>query len=169
MKLVIIENKKFLINEDKDFHSNYGVIKRGDLKKGITKTHLGHKAIILDPVLSDYIELMPRGPAIVKPFDIGLLIGITSLNKDSIVIEGGTGSGASAIMFSSIVKKVYSYEVRKDFFRVAKRNIDSLNIKNIVLKNEDIRKNKVKEADIFFLDLPEPWLAIETAYKSLKK
>ena len=73
------------------------------------------------------------------------------------------------IFLANICKKVYSHEIRKDFYEIAKKNIEKLNLKNIILKNQDIFKGIIeKNLDLITLDLSEPWKAVKNAIKALK-
>jgi len=168
-KLVIIGDKAFIWYKG-DLHTHKGVISKEKLKQyGRVETHKGVEAYILPLTIPDYIAKIKRGPAIIQPRDFGIITGLTGINKESIVVEAGTGSGAMAIMLANIVKMVYSYEKRKDFYRLAKKNIEKLGIKNIVLKNKDIYQGiDEKGVDLVFLDLPQPWLAVRPAFQALK-
>ena len=56
--------------------------------------------------------------------------------------DAGTGAGAIALNFGNVVGdkgQVYTYEIREDFAEIAKRNIDNFGIKNIEVKNQDIK------------------------------
>ena len=104
----------------------------------------------------DKIKKIKRGPAVMISKDIGAIIVNTGINKRSEVIEAGTGSGMLAAYLSRVVKRVYGYEKRKDFYELAKKNFKFLKIRNIKLKNEDVKKAKEK-VDLIVLDLANPW------------
>ena len=105
---------------------------------------------------TDKIKKIKRGPAVMIGKDIGAIIVNTGINKRSEVIEAGTGSGMLAAYLSRVVKRVYGYEKRKDFYELAKKNFKFLKIRNIKLKNEDVKKAKEK-VDLIVLDLANPW------------
>ncbi len=173
-KLLWGKNKNYLVrDESKDFHCNKGFIKSKDIlnsKPGdILKTNTGHCFYVLSPDFIDFYKKIKRGPQIIPRKDIGLIITETGLNKGSVVIETGSGSGGLGLFLSMICKKVYSYEIREDFFNLAKSNIEFLGIKNYIVKNKDSKLGfNEKNVDVIVLDLPDPWELIKAAKKSLK-
>ncbi len=104
----------------------------------------------------DKVRKIKRGPAVMISKDIGSIIVNTGMGKKSEVMEAGTGSGMLAAHLSRVVKKVYGYERREDFYELAKENFKKLKIRNIDLKNEDVKKAKEK-VDVIILDLANPW------------
>ena len=118
----------------------------------------------------DKIEKIRRGPAIMQKKDIGIILTYTSINKDSIILDAGTGSGVLSSYLSQFVKKVYTYEKDKRFIKIAEDNFKFLKIKNIELKNKDIYEGiKEKNLDLITLDLQEPWKVLKHAEKALKE
>ena len=113
---------------------------------------------------------LKRGPAIIIPKDIAIIISYTSLDKSSIVLDAGSGSGFLTCFLARFVKKVYSYDNRKEFLAIAKENAKMLGLKNIMFRNKDIYKEvKEKNLDLITLDLKEPRLALKNCYKALKQ
>ena len=168
--------KKYLIKEDKDFHSDFGFIKKEHLEKivegQILKTHLDKEFKVLKKDVNDYVELMERRCSILLPKDIGIIIAYTGLGSGSIVVEGGTGAGTTAIYFGNVVGdegRVTSYEIREDFAKIAKKNIQGFKLKNVEIKCQDMKKGiEEKDVDLIFLDLPKPWEMVEEVKKTLK-
>ena len=173
-KILCIKDRKYLIkDESKDFHCNYGLIKSEDIKKAkpgdVVKTNTGIELTVLDADFIDLYKKIKRGPQIIPRKDVGLIITETGLNKDSVVIETGAGSGGLGLFLSKICKKVYSYEIREDFFKLVKSNAEFLNIKNYLIKNKDAKLGfSEKNVDVIVLDLPDPWELIDSVKKSLK-
>ena len=65
--------------------------------------------------------------------------------------------------------KVFTYEIREDFAEVAKKNIDGFGIKNIEVKNQNIKDGiDEEEIDLVFLDLPKPFEIFEDVKKALR-
>ncbi|BAW30781.1 MAG TPA: tRNA (adenine-N1)-methyltransferase [Methanothermobacter sp.] len=177
MKILIDERgKKYIPPEDKDFQSDLGMIKKEKIKKSIPGdkllTHLGKEFKVIKANINDFIELMERKSSIILPKDIGTVIAYTGLGSGQRVLDAGTGSGSVAITLSNIVGdtgKVYTYEIREDFAALAKKNIEESGMKNITLKNKDIKEGiGEKNLDLIFLDLPRSWEIIENAKNALK-
>ena len=138
-------------------------------KNGKVKTNTGKEAIILDATFSDSYSRIKRGPQIIPLKDIGLIISETGIGKKSKVLDAGTGSGALACMLANISKEAVSYEKREDFFQIAQKNKEMLELKNLKIKNKDVYDCiEEKNLDVIILDLPEPWLAVGNAKKALK-
>lgn len=172
-KILLLGEKKYLIKAEKrKFSTEFGEIDLGKLigKKFGTKikSHLGKEFTAVEPSLPDILRKIKRGPQIITLKDAGLIASFTGLNKKSKVIEAGSGSGHLTIFLSKIADKVYSYEKREKFYEIAKKNIEDLNLKNVKIKNEDVKKCKEKNIDVFILDLGSPERHIETARKALK-
>ncbi|MEK6916298.1 MAG: methyltransferase domain-containing protein [Nanoarchaeota archaeon] len=172
--LVTKTNKRFLIKDiDKDVHTNFGLIKAEDIKKAksgeIIKSNKDVEFTVFDAEFIDLYNKIKRGPQIIPRKDIGLIITEAGLNKESIIIETGSGSGGTGCFLAKICKKVYSYEIREDFYNITKKNVEYLGIKNMVLKNKDAKKGfSEKNVDAIILDLPDPWELMDSVKKSLK-
>ncbi|MCW1296532.1 MAG: tRNA (adenine-N1)-methyltransferase [Candidatus Parvarchaeota archaeon] len=171
------EIKKILIDEERlnsDINTNFGIIKKDHIlmaKEGdYIKSHIGKKFLVAKPSFTDVFEIIQRGPQIITLKDASLICAYTGINKESIVLDAGTGSGALTCFLANIAKTVYSYEKRKDFFKIAEKNIKLFGFKNIILKNRDVyKKIDEKDLDLIVLDLPEPWKALKNVKKSLKR
>ena len=167
------QGKKFYIKDlTKDFHNQYGFIKKRDLKKkdgSVLKTNTKKELTIFSPSFIDLYKKIKRGAQIIPLKDIGLIIAETGIDKNSKIIDAGSGSGALACFLAHLCKEVVTYDIRKDFIKIVEKNIEFLDLKNIKIKNKDVY-NKIdeKDADLIMLDLPEPWKAINAAKKALK-
>ncbi len=167
------EGKTFYLRDiSKDFHCQFGLIKAKELKKkdgSIIKTNTGKELIIFTPFFIDTYKKIKRGAQIITRKDIAAIIAETGINKDSKVVDAGTGSGALACFLANICKEVTTYEIRKDFLKIAEQNKKFLNLKNLKIKNKNIYEGiDEKNIDLITLDLPEPWKAIKPAKKALK-
>lgn len=176
MRILMDERGKKYIARDEEFHTNFGFIKKKDMENGkpgdILKTHLGHDFKVLNANINDYIDLMERKCSIILPKDIGIITVYTGTGAGDRVVDAGTGAGATSLHFGNIVGKegeVYSYEIRKDFSEIARRNVEKFGLTNIQIKNKDVTEGIDEEAiDMIFLDLPKPWDVVESAIESLK-
>ncbi len=171
--LVTPEGKSFYIKDiSKDFHCQFGLIKAKDLKKkdgSIIKTNTKKELTLFTPFFIDTYKKIKRAPQIITRKDAAMIIAETGINKDSKVVDAGAGSGALAILLANICKEVTTYEIRKDFIKIVKKNKELLHLKNLTIKNKDLYKGiDEKNIDLITLDLPEPWKAIEKAKKALK-
>ncbi|MFH2106098.1 MAG: methyltransferase domain-containing protein [Candidatus Micrarchaeota archaeon] len=114
---------------------------------------------------------LKRGPAIIQPKDAGMFIAYTGLNKDSVVAELGTGSGFMTIYLAQIAKHVTTYEMRDEFFQIAKSNVQKVGLDNVDCKLRNVLEQWIdeKELDLIFCDIKEPEVAIEKMHASLKE
>jgi len=174
IKKVIIaaDGKTFHVRDlDKDYHCQFGFIKKEDLKKkeGTVVTNTGKKLQLLPASFIDKYSKLRRLPQIIPLKDIGNIVTTTGVNHSSKVVDAGTGSGALACFLANIVKEVTSYELREDFIAAAEENVKLLQLKNIKIKNKDIC-NGIDESDVDLvtLDIPNPWDAVDSASKALK-
>lgn len=172
-KILITKNgHEFFVKDlNQDYHTEFGFVSKADLKKSNTlvKTNKGEELYLLEPSFIDQFKKIKRGPQIITPKDIGTIITETSLNKNSVVLDAGGGSGSLSCFLANLVKKVYCYEIRTDFVKIIEENKKNLSLKNLAIKNKDINQGITeKNLDLITLDLPEPWHVIPHAEKSLK-
>jgi tRNA (adenine57-N1/adenine58-N1)-methyltransferase len=168
--------KKYMISNDKDFHSDFGFIKKEDIEKSeegqILKSHMDKEFKVLKRDVNDYIQLMERRCSILLPKDVGIIMAYTGLGAGSVVVEGGTGAGTTALYFGNVVGdqgKVYSYEIREDFAQIAEKNVNGFGLENVEIKCKDMKEGiEEKDVDLIFLDLPKPWELVEGVKESLK-
>ncbi len=163
----------FVKDLDKDFHTKFGVIKKEDIKKAkdgevILSDH-HEECVVYSPSFIDQYRKIERLPQIPLLKDIGFIIAELGLGRDSVIVEGGSGSGGIACFLANIVKKVISFEIKDEHIAVVKKNIEELGIDNLEVKKQSMYEDLgVKNADAVILDLPEPWNAIEPSEKALK-
>ena len=113
---------------------------------------------------------LKRGPQVILPKDIGIIMSYTGVNKNSICIDVGTGSGWLALSLSMVAKKVYSYEIREDFIEIAEKNREILGIENIIFRHQNACEHIDEEdADIMTVDIPNAERILPNAAKALKK
>ena len=172
--LITKEGRKFYAkNIDEDLHTQYGIIKKEDLinsKDGtLLRSNTNKEFFIFSPSFIDFYRKIKRDAQIIPLKDVGYIVAETGINKESRILDAGSGSGALSCFLASIAKEVVTYEIREDFIEIVKHNIDFLSLKNIKIKNKDIYEGiDEKNVDVVVLDLPEPWKAIGSAKKALK-
>ena len=171
-KILINKHDKFLVKDlNNDFHTKHGYFKKQDLKKTSSKIKSNTKKefTVFDPYFIDLYRKIKRDAQIIPLKDIGLIVSETGINKNSKVVDAGSGSGALCCFLANIVKEVITYEIREDFIKIVKKNIDFLKLKNIKIKNKNVYDGiSEKNIDLIVLDVPEPWKAINAAKKALK-
>jgi protein-L-isoaspartate(D-aspartate) O-methyltransferase len=77
------------------------------------------------------------GQTISQPYIVALMTELLSLNKNSRVLEVGTGSGYQAAVLAEIAKEVYTVEIVKGLHGNSDRVLKSLGYKNIKTMNSD--------------------------------
>ncbi len=113
---------------------------------------------------------LKRGPQVVLPKDIGMIIAYSGIGKESVCVDAGTGSGWLAVSLARIAKHVTSYDVREDFMKIAERNKEQEQLGNLTLKIGDVTKKiSEKNVDLVTLDMPDSEKALKNAYKALKE
>jgi tRNA (adenine57-N1/adenine58-N1)-methyltransferase catalytic subunit len=173
MKILMTSTGRKFFYKGQDLHTEYGFIKKEDIEAGKPgKKLLTNKNVemtLLEPSFIDVYRRIKRMPQIIPLKDIGPIIAETGINRKSVVLDSGAGSGGTVCFLANIVKKVYTYDIRDDFLEVVKHNIEFLGLKNVKVKHQDVcKKISEKNLDLVLLDLPTPWEAIENAAKALK-
>lgn len=177
--LYLSQRKTYLVKAEagKSFHTHKGFIKFDDVigkEYGSTLlSSLGFEFILLKPLLRDFIMKSARATQITYPKDIALIVMFSGIGPGSRVVEAGTGTGALTSALAHYVKpdgKVYSYEIRQEFQKLAEKNLTRAGLLGFVeLKNKDVTAG-IDESDVdaVILDLATPWLVISHAYNALK-
>jgi len=157
------EGRKFYIRDaSKDFHSEFGFFSAADISKGgAIKSNKGTEAYVINSSFIDEYERIRRSPQIIPLKDIAAIISATGMNKDSVVVDAGSGSGAAACFFAKIAREVYSYEIRPDFMQIASENVKLLGLKNVILKNKDVYSG-IDERDA---DVVVHWVSTAGAFR----
>jgi len=173
MKVLINKEKSFLITDTtKDFHTADGFIKKEDLtlpNGSIVKTNKDVSYSIIDSQFIDVYNKMKRGAAIIIPKELGVILANTMVDKDSICVDAGGGSGALTCFLARYVKHVHCFDIREDHLKTVEYNIKKLNLTNVTAAVGNVYESiPVENVDLITLDVPEPWLALEHVSKSLK-
>ena len=173
--LLLNEEHSYLkIVEDKQMQVSSGVI---ELKSLIGKkfgsrvlTHKGGVFVVVKPSIADIIRRkFKRLPQAIIPKDAGLIIAKTGIGSESKIVEAGTGSGFATYFLSQYVKKVFTYELRKDFYDNVQKNFNGLKVKNVKFYNKSILDGiKEKEVDLVLLDMQKAEEAVPLTFKALK-
>jgi tRNA (adenine57-N1/adenine58-N1)-methyltransferase len=104
----------------------------------VIATRSGKELVLRLPRATDFFEQAKRSGAPMLPRDIGLVIGLTGMNKQDHVLDAGTGSGVAAVFFAGVAGRVTTCERREEFFRIAFDNIQETGLPNIDVVNQDV-------------------------------
>ncbi len=120
--------------------------------------------------LPESYKRLKRGPQVILPKDIGMIIAYTGVNKNSVCLDAGTGSGWLAVSLARICRQVTTYDIRDDFIKIAERNKINEGLENLTIKKKDVTKSiSEKELDLVTLDMPNSHKAVKNASKALKQ
>lgn len=156
-RILVSEGKEFIWKAG-DLHTNFGVIKEGDIQSSNLKSNTGKEFVAYEASFSDLLRHIHRGPATITPKDAAYICYYTGVNKDSRAVDAGAGCGILSASLGRIAKEVTSYELNPEFLKIAKNNLDFLKVDNVKLKNKDIYEGiEETDLDLVTLDLPEPW------------
>jgi tRNA (adenine57-N1/adenine58-N1)-methyltransferase len=140
---------------------------------GAVQSQSGHRALLLEPGLTDLIDQVKRSTQIIYPKDAAYLVHRLSLRAGSHVVEAGTGSGGLTTALAWAVAPtgvVYTHEVRPDIATVARDNLERCGLLPYVrMFHGDIENGfHAQNADALVLDVREPWLYLEHVRAALK-
>jgi len=84
--------------------------------------------LALRPLLEEYTISMPRGAQVIYPKDAAQILMYTDIFPGARVLEAGVGSGALSLSILRAIGpggRLYSYERRADFAKVAATNVET--------------------------------------------
>lgn len=169
--LLINKDDSILVEKGKKKNTKYGVIDAKNIEIGDEIEAKGKKFVAVKPTFIDLLIKCRRGAQIVTPKDASQIVAVTGLSQGWKCLDAGSGSGFLAIFIASIVGekgKVVTYEKRKEFYEIAKRNIEISGMKNIKIKNEDVKNFRERNLDLITFDMKDSVSLIEKANKNLK-
>lgn len=172
--LITRQGRKFYAKDlENDLHTQYGFVRKEDIEKSndgdLVKSNTEKEFFVFNPSFIDLYRKIKRDAQIIPLKDIGLIIAETGINRESRILDAGSGSGALACFLAALAKEVVTYEIRDDFIEIVKSNIEFLNLKNIKIWKKNIYEEiDDKNIDVAILDVPEPWKALENCSKALK-
>ncbi len=158
------------------FHTHRGYLELKDLvgkEPGYTlKTSMGQELSLFKPRLSDIVDTFDRPTQILYPKDIGYAIYRLGIRNGDTVIEVGTGSGALTATLATSVSpdgRVYTYEIRKDFFKTAQKNLQKAGLSRMVTLREVDPSDGFLERNVeaAVIDLGDPWKMVGPAWDAL--
>ncbi len=125
------DETEFIFTVDgKQIGTHKGLIKTEELigkPFGSTfRTHKDEKFVALRPRFVDEIFHMKRKTQIVYPKDIGYILLMLDIKEGDRVIDAGIGSGVMCAALARMVGekgKVFAYEKREEFLKLAQKNL----------------------------------------------
>jgi tRNA (adenine57-N1/adenine58-N1)-methyltransferase len=137
------------------------------------KTHLGHSMYIIPPSIDDIVKHLHRETQIIFPKDLGYIVMKMSIMPGVKVIEAGTGSGALTMLLAMLVGEdghIFSYERKAKMQDLARRNVSRIGLEHRVSFIERDISEGFDQTDVHavFLDLPDPWVYLDHARRSLR-
>ena len=177
ISLVDEKGRTYPINtlDSSDLYRGVGVIDPAKFigKQYGTSEEIGNKLFSILPLsLPGALKGLKRNAQIILPKDAAHIIINCSITPGKKVLEAGIGSGSLTLVLASIVGKlgqVISYDIREDFIKHAKKNLIRAGLEsNVTIIIEDVTKQiHEQELDAVILDIPNPWEAVEHAWKAL--
>lgn len=178
--VVLIDDsyRKYIINTSgkTDKYKGVGVFNPADLvgKEYGEKIEIGNKELwLLRPSVMDKLQGLKRKAQIILPKDSAHIILYCSIGSGCSVLEAGIGSGSLTVALANAVApngKIYSYDNREDFIEHAMKNLKRMELdRYVTTKLQDVTIGiKERNLDAVILDIPNPWDAVEHAWKALK-
>ena len=111
-----------------------------------------------------------RGPQVVLPKDIGVILAYSGVGKNSTVVDAGTGSGWLAVSLANIAKRVVSYEWREEFAELAEKNAKRAGVEgSLTIKRANVLEGiDEREVDLVTLDMADSDKAVQHAHAALR-
>lgn len=166
--LVDEKGKKYLWSHG-DFHTKDGTIAERSIKKNSHHTtNKGLQYLSFTATFPDQLKKLKRGPAVMLPKDIGVILARTGINPLSKVVEAGSGSGFLTAHLANITTRLVSYEKNEDWHNITRENLKFLGLK-ARLKKKDITSGiDEKNVDVIILDMEDPTRVVNHAHTALK-
>jgi tRNA (adenine57-N1/adenine58-N1)-methyltransferase len=132
----------------------------------VLETHLGEPFRVRrlrGPDLFDHLE---RTGAPMMPRDVGLVVGLTGVERSDRVLDAGTGSGVLATYLGRIGADVVTYEQDPDFAEVARGNVATAGVEDrIEVRTGDVLDDldSLSGFDVVTLDTADAAAVVERA------
>ena len=165
--LLNAKDKRYFVTaqEGQVMHTNEGLLHLDEVRAAgwgqQVMTHKGYPFTVMRPTLYDLVKSVKRRTQIIYPKEIGYIVMKLGIGPGCRIVEAGCGSGGLTTALAWLVGdtgKVYTYERREDFFKLAMKNLDRVGLLHRVEQvNQDIEQGfKHTGADALFLDVREP-------------
>lgn len=160
------------------FHTTHGGVSHDDLigqpEGCVVRSVGGHQFLAFRPVMYEFTVSMPRGAAVIYPKDAAAILMQADIFPGARVLEAGVGSGALTLALLRAVGpsgKVYSYERREDFAKVARANVETffrgMHPAWELRVGELVASRGPEEVDRVILDMLRPWDCVSSVAEVL--
>ena len=114
------QEKHMIDNIEKDFHTKFGTIKKEFFsEKDGSSFKLGNQEYrILTPGFIDMYLEIGRLAQIIPLKDIGSIITFTGINRNSKILDAGSGSGGLSLFLAGIAKEYRSCKEKYKVLRI---------------------------------------------------
>ena len=168
----------FALTPGKQFHTHKGYFDHdaliGEPEGTVVRSTGGMEYLALRPLLADYVLSMPRGAAVVYPKDAAQIVAMADVYPGARVLEAGVGSGALTCSLLRAVGdggRVYSYERREDFAKIATKNVETFfgaeHPAWTLTVGDLVSALRPDEVDRVVLDMLAPWDCVDAVSKVL--
>lgn len=165
------------VEEGREWHTSNGALSFDAVAAAsfgdVLMTSRGQPLRVAEATLQDLLLGLKRQTQIIYPKDIAFICMRLGAGPERFILESGCGSGALTMAlswFCGPTGKVLSRELRADFARLARRNLDWAGVGgNVRIDTGDLADGfGVTGGDALFLDMREPWLYLEQAVEALR-
>ena len=152
-----------------------GVVDRARLRgKTGCRVEIGTRPfLVLEADTMDLLTSLRRGAQTIGAKDVASLLLWADVRPGNRVVEAGSGTGSLTLALARTVGpqgSVVSYDLRPEASALARRNLERAGLGAIVTFHVgDIRGGIAdRDQDAVFLDIPDPWAAVESAWAALR-
>ncbi|MEA2626210.1 MAG: tRNA (adenine57-N1/adenine58-N1)-methyltransferase catalytic subunit [Candidatus Binatota bacterium] len=130
--------------------------------------------LVIRPTYAQLIPNLPRQAQVIYPKDAATILLWGDVHPGATVVEAGVGPGALTIALLRAIGpdgKLISYELRDDFRRMARQNVERFfgTPPNWSLEAGDVYESiPAEDVDRLVLDVAEPWRALDHVAKALR-
>jgi len=171
------ETRVFKLERGRETATKYGTVVHDDIigkpQGTLIKTSAGHWVAVFRPTIFDLqLNYCERITQVIYPKDSAYIVEHVGLKSGDTVFEAGVGSGFLTMLLACRVSPggvVYALDVNPRAIEVASRNVRLTGCEeSVVFINQDIKAGiPVENASAGFLDLPDPWNALDQSWRAL--